>query len=297
MSESNLTKSHSGNEETMTVKGISKGENKLTEGDLKSMFWRSWFILGSYNFERMQSMGFCVSMIPAIKRLCKTKEDQSAALKRHLEFFNTTPYMAAPIMGITAAMEQERSNGAPIDDAAISGVKIGLIGPLAGVGDPVFWGTIRPVFAALGASVALTGSILGPLLFFIPFNVCRILTLWFGLKFGYEKGTSIVSEASGTTLQKITEGASIAGLFIMGALVCKWTNINVPLVVSTVKGANGTMVVTTVQTILDSLIPGLLPLLLTFGCMKLLKKKVNPMTIIFGMFAVGILGYMGGFLK
>jgi PTS system mannose-specific IID component len=83
----------------------------------------------------------------------------------------------------------------------------------------------------------------------------------------------------------------------MGALVCKWTSINVPLTVSSVKGADGKMVVTTVQNILDSLIPGLLPLLLTFLCMKLLKKKVNPIAIIFAMFAIGIIGYMGGFLK
>ncbi|AGK99169.1 PTS mannose transporter subunit IID [Clostridium pasteurianum] len=272
-------------------------ENKLTKSDLKSMFWRSWFLLGSYNFERMQSMGFCVSMIPAIKRLYKNKDDQSAALKRHLEFFNTQPYMAAPIMGVTAAMEQERSNGVPIDDAAISGVKIGLIGPLAGVGDPIFWGTLRPIFAALGASLAATGSIIGPLLFFIPFNIIRILTLWHGIHYGYEKGTSIVSEASGNTLQKITEGASIVGLFIMGALVSKWTSINVPLVISSVKGPDGKMVITTVQSMLDSLIPGLLPLLLTFLCMHLLKKKVSAIAIIFGMFALGILGYIGGFLK
>lgn len=296
MSDNILTTGYTGNEQPLKAKGRDLGGKTLTKGDLKSMFWRSWFLLGSFNFERMQSIGFCVSMIPAIKRLYKTKEDQSAALKRHLEFFNTQPYMAAPIMGITAAMEQERANGAAIDDATISGVKIGLIGPLAGVGDPIFWGTLRPVLAALGASVALTGSFLGPLLFFIPFNIIRILTLWFGINLGFEKGTAIVSEASGNTLQKITEGSSIVGLFIMGALVCKWTSINVPLVVSTVTGPTG-QVVTTVQNILDSLIPGLLPLLLTFGCMKLLKKKVNPIVIIFSMFALGIVGYMGGFLK
>jgi PTS system mannose-specific IID component len=237
-------------------------------------------------------------MMPAIKRLYSDKEEQKAALKRHLEFFNTHPYMAAPIMGITSAMEEERANGvAAIDDAAISGVKVGLIGPLAGVGDPLFWGTLRPVLAALGASVAITGSLLGPLLFFIPFNIVRILVLWYGIHYGYEKGTSVVADASGNTLQKITEASSILGLFIMGALVCKWTNVNVPLVVSTVKGADGKVVVTTVQNILDSLVPGLIPLLLTFGCMKLLKKKVNPITIIFAMFALGIVGYMGGFLK
>ncbi|MCR3759607.1 PTS mannose transporter subunit IID [Clostridium felsineum] len=272
-------------------------ENKLTKGDLRSMFWRSWFILGSYNFERMQSMGFCVSMIPAIKRFYKDKADQKAALKRHLEFFNTTPYMAAPIMGVTAAMEEQKANGAEIDDAAISGVKIGLIGPLAGVGDPIFWGTLRPMFAALGASIAASGSILGPLLFFIPFNICRILILWYGLKLGYEKGTSMVTEASGNTLQKITEGASIVGLFIMGVLVNKWTSINVPLVIAQYKDQTGKMITTTVQSTLDSFVPGLLALLITFGCMKLLKKKVNPMVIIFGMFALGIVGYICGFLK
>ena len=271
-------------------------ENKLTKGDLRSMFWRSWFILGSYNFERMQSMGFCVSMIPAIKRFYTDKEEQKAALKRHLEFFNTTPYMAAPIMGVTAAMEEKRANGMEIDDAAISGVKIGLIGPLAGVGDPIFWGTLRPMFAALGASVAASGSILGPLLFFIPFNICRILTLWFGLNMGYEKGTEIVTETSGNTLQKITEGASIVGLFIMGVLVCKWTTINVPLKIAQYKDMSGKLVTTTVQSTLDSFVPGLLGVLMTFGCMKLLKKKVNPMAIIFGMFALGIVGYICGFL-
>ncbi len=101
----------------------------LTKGDIRSTYWRSTFLLGSFNFERMQSMGFCVSMIPAIKRLYSKKEDQAAALKRHLEFFNTQPWVGSAIMGVTAAMEQERANGKDIDDAAISGVKVGLMGP------------------------------------------------------------------------------------------------------------------------------------------------------------------------
>ena len=91
----------------------------------------------------MQSMGFCVTMIPAIKRLYSKKEDQAAALKRHLEFFNTQPWIGSTIMGVTAAMEQEKANGEDIDDATISGIKVGLMGPLAGVGDPIFWGTLR----------------------------------------------------------------------------------------------------------------------------------------------------------
>lgn len=271
-------------------------EKKLTKSDMMNMFIRSNFLLGSFNFERMQSIGFCVTLIPAIKRLYN-KEDQKKALKRHLEFFNTQPFIAAPIMGITAAMEEQKANGLPIDDSSISGVKVGLMGPLAGVGDPIFWGTLRPVLAALGASVAMGGSILGPILFFVLFNAIRLATKWYGIQYGYAKGTDIVSDMSGNRLQKLTEGASILGLFVMGALVSKWTSMNVPLVVSTVTGSDGKTVVTTVQGILDQLLPGLLPLVLTFVCMHLLKKKVNAIWIIFGLFTIGIAGYGLGVLK
>ncbi|OOF38362.1 PTS mannose transporter subunit IID [Rodentibacter rarus] len=269
----------------------------LTKGDILKTYFRSTFLLGSFNFERMQSMGFCVSMIPTIKRLYSKKEDQAAALKRHLEFFNTQPWVGSAIMGVTAAMEQERANGAKdVDDAAISGVKVGLMGPLAGVGDPIFWGTLRPVLAALGAGIALTGSILGPLLFFILINVIRALTRWYGFKYGYEKGTEIVSDMGGGRLQKITQGASILGLFVMGSLVSKWTSINVPLELTRYNNQLGEEVVVTLQGVLNDLLPGLLALLLTFLCMYLLRKKVNAMLIIFALFGVGILGYWAGIL-
>ncbi len=272
-------------------------EKKLTNADIRSIYTRSTFLLGSFNFERMQSMGFCVSMIPVIKRFYSSKEDQAAALKRHLEFFNTQPWVGSAVMGVTAAMEQERANGSKdIDDAAISGVKVGLMGPLAGVGDPIFWGTLRPVFAALGAGLALTGSLLGPLLFFILINLSRSLTRWYGFKYGYEKGTEIVSDMGGGRLQKLTQGASILGLFVMGSLVSKWTSINIPFELSRYKNALGEEVVTTVQSVLNDLLPGLAALLLTFFCMYLLRRKINAMYIIFALFGVGIVGYHFGIL-
>ena len=269
----------------------------LTKKDIRSTYWRSTFLLGSFNFERMQSMGFCVSMIPVIKRFYSNKEDQAAALKRHLEFFNTQPWVASPIIGVTAAMEQERANGAKnIDDAAISGVKVGLMGPLAGVGDPIFWGTLRPVLAALGAGLAITGNWIGPLLFFIGINLCRALTRWYGFKYGYEKGTEIVNDMGGGRLQKLTQGASILGLFVMGSLVSKWTTINISLELLRYKNQMGEEVVTTVQSVLNDLLPGLAALLLTFFCMYLLRKKINAMYIIFALFGAGIVGYHFGIL-
>lgn len=274
---------------------MSEQEKKLTKSDLLNVFIRSNFHQGSWNFERMQALGYCFAMVPVIKRLYKG-EDRAKALKRHLEFFNTHPFVTAPILGVTAAMEEQKANGADIDDGAINGIKIGLMGPLAGVGDPLFWGTLRPVVAALGASIALTGSLAGPILFFVLFNAVRLAIRYFGVTYGYKKGTSIVSDMAGGKLQKLTEGASILGLFVMGALVNRWTTINVPLVVSTITQQDGTVVTTTVQSILDQLLPGLLPLLCTFACMKLLKKKVNAIVIIFGIFILGIIGYACGLL-
>ena len=270
-------------------------EKKLTKSDLRSIFIRSNFHQGSWNFERMQALGYCYAMIPAIKRLYQG-EDRKKALKRHLEFFNTQPFVTAPILGVNLAMEEQKANGANIDDGSINGLKVGLMGPLAGVGDPIFWGTLRPVVAALGASIALSGSLLGPILFFVLFNAVRLGIRWWGVSYGYKKGTSIVSDMAGGKLQKLTEGASILGLFVMGALVNRWTTINVPLVVSTITQQDGTVVTTTVQSILDQLLPGLLPLLCTFACMKLLKKKVSAIWIIFGIFILGIIGYSLGLL-
>ena len=115
-------------------------ENKiqLSKKDRMSVALRHQFLQGSWNYERMQNGGWAFSMIPAIKKLYPNKEDQVAALKRHLEFYNTHPYVSAPVMGVTLALEEGRANGEPIDDVAIQGVKVGMMGPLAGVGDPVF---------------------------------------------------------------------------------------------------------------------------------------------------------------
>ena len=91
-------------------------QKKLTKSDLFSMFVRSNLQQASFNFERIHGLGFCYDMIPAIKRLYPLKEDQVAALKRHLVFFNTTPAVCGPVIGVTAAMEEARANGAEIDD-------------------------------------------------------------------------------------------------------------------------------------------------------------------------------------
>ena len=272
-------------------------ERMLTTKDLRSMYWRSTFLLGSFNFERMQAIGFCITLMPAIKKFYPDdKTQQAAALKRHLEFYNTHPWISSVVFGVTAAMEEQRSKGEDIGDETITNVKVGLMGPLAGVGDPIFWGTARPVLGALGASLAVTGNWMGPLIYFLGINIIRILTRWYGLKWGYERGTAMVTEVGGGQLKRITQIAAITGLFVMGALVSKWTTIKFPTVVSEVTADDGTVTTTTLQNILDKLLPGVAALGLTFLCMYLLNKKINALWIILGMFVIGILGAWSGFL-
>lgn len=299
-------------------------ENKVTldKKIRRSVMWRSMFLQGSWNYERMQNGGWAYSLIPALKKLYPSGEEAKEALKRHLEFFNTHPYVAAPIIGVTLALEEERANGADIDDAAIQGVKVGMMGPLAGIGDPVFWFTVRPIVGAIAASLAVGGSIIAPLFFFIVWNAIRIAFLWYTQEFGYKSGSAITKDLGGGLLQTVTKGASILGMFVLGVLIQRWVTINfngpnavvskIPLrkgaYVEFPKGSvSGTQLhdildqvgnklsldptkVTYLQDNLNQLIPGLAGLLITFLCMWLLKKKVSPIVIIFGLFVVGILG-------
>lgn len=297
----------------------------LSKKDRRSVAIRSQLLQGSWNYERMQNGGWCYALVPAIKKLYPKKDDQIAALKRHMEFFNTHPYVAAPIVGVTLALEEERANGAPVDDAAIQGVKVGMMGPLAGVGDPVFWFTARPILGALGASLAMAGNIMGPILFFVLWNVLRFAFIYYTQEFGYKAGTAITKDLSGGLLGKVTKGASILGMFVLGALVNRWVSVTFTPVVSEVTLSEGAYIdwsslpegaegihqalsqyasglsldptrVTTLQDNLDTLIPGFAGLLLTLLCCWLLKKNVSPIVIIVALFVIGIVFHVIGLM-
>ena len=291
---------------------------KLTKADRFKAFLRSYFLLASFNYERMQNGGVAYTLIPAIKKLYQSKEERTAALKRHLEFFNTQPFMANPIFGVTLALEEERANGADIDDAAISGVKVGMMGPLAGAGDPLFWFTLRPIFLSLGAGLAVSGNIMGPIVFFVLWNVMVAAVKWYTQEFGYRAGTAITDDLSGNLLQQVTRGASMMGMFVIGSLIQRWVSITftqqdeafihwdkLPKGIAGVKEAflqqaAGKSLeankVTTLQDNLNQLIPGLAALGLTFLCMYLLKRKVSPIVIILGIFVLAILLHIIGLL-
>ena len=203
------------------------GATKITKRDLTSVFLRSLTMEYSWNYERQQHMGYCFSMLPIIRRVYQDKNDRIAAAQRHMEFFNTTPYISTLILGISSAMEEANAADDNFDASSINSVKAALMSPLAGIGDSLFWGTLRVIATGLGVSLAMQGSILGPLLFLIVFNVPHYLIRWFCLKWGYGFGTSFLSKIEESGLMpKLTMGAAILGLMVS----VRWCPISYRLV-------------------------------------------------------------------
>lgn len=263
---------------------------KLTMGDQFHVFVRSGFEQAAWNYPRLQNMGFCYLMIPAIRRLYPNKADQAAAAQRHLELFNTMPYMQSLITGVTLAMEEDHANGKPVTETEIKSVKVAMMGSLAGVADPVWWGIWRPLLSAFAATLVFSGfGIVGPLTFFIGWNVVRLGFRWLTQRWGYRRGISAVTGLQSETLRRLTEGASIVGLFVMGAIVPRWTQLQLAPSFHLPGGATKSL-----QAMLDQLLPGVLPLCLTLLAVWLLRHRVRPLWLFVGVFVIGIGSYWIG---
>jgi len=260
-------------------------ENAINARDLRRVFWRSFQMEFSWNYERQMNLAFVYALIPVLKKLYPQKSELAAALKRHLVFFNTTPHIVTLLLGITTAMEEKNSQQQEMDGTAIDNVKASLMGPLAGLGDSFFWGTLRLIATGIGTSLALQGNILGPILFLLVFNVPHILVRWLFTRWGYVLGTGVLHRVQKSgMMESLTYGASIIGLMVVGAMAASMINITIPVSF----GAGEAK--TEVQDIINNIMPGLLPLI-SFGIVYwLLGRKIKPLTIIGGMALVGILG-------
>ena len=134
-------------------------------------FWRSWAIQASWNYERQMNMGFLYGIVPTLDRIYPDNNDpqqvayKKEAYNRHMAFYNCTPQTSAFTLGLAASMEEEyAANRDTFNPDSINAVKTSLMGPLSGVGDSFFQGTIKVIAFGLGVSLAQQGSILGPIL-------------------------------------------------------------------------------------------------------------------------------------
>lgn len=264
--------------------------NSITKGDLTKVFWRSFPLQACFNYERMQNVGFCYSLLPIFKKLYPKKEDMSTALKRHLEFFNTTPQTVTFITGACIALEEQNAKAdGNFDMSSIAALKAALMGPIAGIGDSFFWGTFRIIAAGIGCSLATHGSILGPILFLLIFNIPHYMARYYGLKIGYKGGIEFIANAQESGMVGIlTNCAKVMGLCVVGAMIASMVKFTIPFTIS-ITGAT-----IKVQSIFDQILPSVLPLILTFIIYMLLKKGIKTTHVMFGLIIIGILGsYIG----
>lgn len=263
--------------------------NKLTKRDVTNTYLRWWWAAEiSNSFERLQSLAYCASIGPALEKLYGKGTDQlKSALQRHLIFFNTQAIWGGLIMGSTIAMEEQKALGVNIPDETITSFKTGLMGPLAGIGDSLDFGTIQTIFYSLAASFALQGNLLGAF-FIAAFSVLHFcLGLWF-THTGYRQGKkSIMDILKSGRITSMIQTASVLGMFMMGALSANMVKLNTILEFNV--GGN----VTNVQETLDKIVPGILPLtvvMLVYWALKKDKFTLGQLMII-----ISILCLVGSF--
>lgn len=267
-------------------------ERKLTKKDLNRVAIRSLGMEWDWNYERQMNLAFCYSMLPIIKKLYPNKDDQTEAMQRHLEFFNTTPHMSTLILGITAAMEEQNANDPEFETESINNVKVSLMGPLAGIGDSFIWGTLRIIATGVGMSLAAQGNILGPILFLLLFNIPAQGLRFYLMHAGYKLGSGFLAKVQESGLMEVlTYGASVLGLMVIGGMTAENVGINVPLVIGSGETA------TTLGDICNTIMPGLLPLAFTLLMYWLVSKKnVKTTTLLVALVVVGLVGSFFGIL-
>lgn len=257
----------------MEVKNEKTIKIKLTKKDIRKSWW-IWYLGAelSSSYERLQSLVFCASMIPILKKLYTDKAELSNALKRHLSFFNTEAIVGSSIHGITIAMEEQASLTLGQDqdqDAVITNIKTGLMGPIAGIGDSIIWGAMMPIIIALFLPFGKNGSIFGAIM---PILLYSGITILLGIIFsqrGYLIGrNSIMELLQNGQIKNLIEGAAVLGLFMMGALAASYIKVTTPFEIIL---ENSKPVV--LQDIFNSIVPGMLELIAVFSMFFYMKRK------------------------
>lgn len=265
------------------TKSIPAEERKL----LRKAFWRSFTLYAAVSPAKQGASGFCYSMMPFINRFYSgSEEKKKEALSRSMSYFNTTITCSTFIMGLVASMEKKNSEQPDFDAGSINAVKSSLMGPLAGIGDSIFWGVLRVIAAGIAVGMGAAGNVLAPIVFLLLFNIPSLLVKYYGTFLGYKLGSEYIQKVYASGLMNIlTKGASTVGLIMVGGMTASMVTFR-SVFELTMDGES----VLSLQPMLDQIFVGMVPLGLTLLCYYLLKKKnVSITTLILGVIAFSIL--------
>ena len=253
----------------------------LDKKTLNKMVWRSLNLQGSFNYERMQANGWLYGILPGLLAIHgEDTDDLKISMSHNLEFFNTHPFLVTFVMGIVLSLEQQKA-----DINTIRAVRVAAMGPLGGIGDAIFWFTLVPIAAGIGSNMAIQGSIAGPIVFLLLFNIVQFAVRFFLMHWSYKLGTSAI-EALTSNAKEFTRAASLLGVFVVGALTSNYGGTTIVPVLENGK---------TVQSILDGVLPKMIPMALTLGMYFLMKKKGwTPVKCIAALLVLGLVGALIG---
>lgn len=245
--------------------------SKLTKKDVSKAAWYwTFFHHCSQNYERMMGLAFCSTLAKPLKKLYgDNKKGLSEALTRNMTFFNTEPQLGSLIPGMTLALEEAKANGEPVEPEVINSTKSALMGPFAGIGDSILVGTYNPILLSIGIGLSAGGSPIGAIFFYLTWTISVVLLKYFGFIKGYSMGMDAVTTLLNSDLKdKIVTALNIVGLIVIGGVAS--TTVAAPIKWSFTAGE---MVVAIQSSILDKILPGLAPLVLTLVCYWLMSKK------------------------
>lgn len=266
---------------------------KLSRKALNRSFL-NWFYghLTCFSQEHMQTFGYMLSMLPIVEDLYDTNEAQTKNLMTYSTFFNTEPQVGSVVVGITAGMEEARANGEDVDDETINGIRAGLMGPLAGMGDSLVVGTLLPILLGIAMGLSGGGSVLGPIFFILVWNIGMFLIMRFLYFKGYELGGKAVEYLVGEKANAIREAIIMLGTMVIGGVTAMWINIQTSFQMLNSEGG----VIVDLQSTLDSVYPKILSPVFVILCWYLLsKKRMSPVVVMLILVAIAFVGVLVGF--
>ena len=268
---------------------------KISQKTLTKSF-HHWYYgnLTCFTQEHMQTFGYLASMLPIIEELYDKKEDQARSMKTYTAFFNTEPQLGALVVGITAGLEEARANGSEeVTDETINGLRAGLMGPVAGIGDSLIVGTLIPVILGIAIGLSTGGSPIGAIFYTVVWN----LLAYFGMKFayfkGYELGDRAVEFLVGVQGQAIRKAVGIVGGMVVGAVAATWVSVKTSFTLGDPKEPYLIL-----QDKLDSVYPGLLTACFILFCWWLMaKKNLSPIKVMLLLVVIAFVGVLLGFFN
>ncbi len=183
---------------------------------LLKMFGRSFLLQASWNFERLQNLGFLFLILPGLRAIYG-RDIPAEVLARHKEYFNTHPYFAPLVAGATLRLEATTAAGGDVP-VEVAEFKKMVMAPFAAIGDSLFWGGIRPLAAIIALFLAAQGSLWAPVVFLALFNLPHLLCRSFGLLLGYYGGLRAIETIQRFHLPDVSVRCKEISIVLLGVI-------------------------------------------------------------------------------